>query len=884
MSKTFSLKNYLRGSLCHLLPACVSLLLGFANAMAQQPRSPLESSYDAYAKMKASSLFNLAWVPLGPTVNSARADVVQADPTHPGTLYVGFGSGGLWKTINNGVSWFPVFENQSSLGIGDAELAPSDPSVIYVGTGENLKKPRNFTLPGTGMFRSGDGGKTWQHIGLEDSWSIAEIAIHPKDPNTVLVAVLGHLWSGNKNRGLFRTTNGGKTWQQVLYKDESTGANDVVISPSDPHVMYASLWEVHPGISGSNSGVYRSNDAGKTWAPVSSGLPIGPKLGRIGLAVSHKDPQKAYALVDNLANPKEEAAELYKTTNGGKSWVKTHAKPFMIFPGIGWYFTDIYLDPTNDEEVYCLGVRLAHSSDGGKTFNYIGGKVNHMTPSAAQGLHLDQTELWIDPTNPRHLLLGNDGGIYGSYDKGNSWTHYNNIPTGEFYDLTIDQSRYVIYGGTQDDATVYGPATELNTDFPDPWKYLWIDPWDGGDGCVTQVDPKDDNTVYYSMQHGAAVRLDRKMDTTASIKPSLPEGSRDTLRFNYIAPYFISPHASGVLYHGGNFIFKSTAHGDNWTVISPDLSISSMPAKRSVAAGAVVESKVEKGLLYAGMDKGACWMSPNDGKDWREISTGLANRYIRSICPSQFDKNRVYLAMTGINEDDLHAYLYLSEDQGKTWKTITSGLPDDPVNVILEDAVHEDILYAGGLRGVYVSVDRGTTWSTLGLDMPQAAVADLEIHEPSMDLVVATHGRGMYRINLKPIHAMVEGKWGTDADQLMEIPSGERPWFNSAGGEPDKRTIKKTPISFWLSGSEAVSLVLLDADGKEIWHTDLQGVKGFNTYRWDLVVKRQDSDLPYFIEYEKFLPAGMYQMVLKGGKAALSRPFVVTSSPSPYRK
>jgi hypothetical protein len=284
------------------------------------------------------------------------------------------------------------------------------------------------------------------------------------------------------------------------------------------------------------------------------------------------------------------------------------------------------------------------------------------------------------------------------------------------------------------------------------------------------------------------------------------------------------------------------------------------------------------------MDKGACWVSRNDGKDWQEISTGIANQYIRSICPSRFEKSRVYLAMTGINADDLHAYLYLSEDQGKTWKGISSGLPDEPVNVILEDPAYEDILYAGGLRGVYVSTDRGGTWSVLGQGMPQAPVADLEIHEPSMDLVVATHGRGMYRINLKPIHALVDEKWGADTDKLLEIPSGERPWYNSAGGEPDKRTIKKTPISFWLSGPEAVSLVLLDADGKEIWHTDLQGVKGFNTYRWDLVVKRQDSDLPYFIEYEKFLPAGTYQMMLKGGKATLSRPFVVTSSPSPYRK
>ncbi len=878
-----SISNTLKLHVFYVLALCSAGILPL-QSQSQQPASPLEASYETHRSMHMATPFNLEWVSVGPTVNSARADVVQADPSRPGTMYVGFGSGGLWKTENNGISWYPIFENQSSLGIGDVELAPSDPNIIYLGTGENLKKPRNFTLPGTGMYRSGDGGKTWKHIGLQDSWSIAEIAIHPKDPNIVLVAVLGHLWSKNKNRGLYLTTNGGETWQQVLHKDESTGANDVVISPSDPRVMYASLWEVYPGISGMNSGVYRSGDGGRTWKSVSSGLPTSPKLGRIGLAVSARDPQKAYALVDNLSNPKEEAAELYKTVNGGKSWSRTHLTPLKIFPGIGWYFTDVYLDPRNDEEVYCLGVRLAHSTDGGKTFGYIGGKVNHLTPSSAQGLHLDQAELWIDPINPRHLLLGNDGGVYGSYDKGESWMHYNNIPAGEFYDITIDQQRFVIYGGTQDDATVYGPATELNTDFPDPWKYLWIDPWDGGDGCVTQVDPVDSNIVYYSMQHGLAMRLNRAVDSAVEIMPVLPPGMKDTLRFQYLTPYFISPHDHATLYHAGNFIFKTKDQGSHWECISPDLSISSLTAKRSVAAGALVESKIQKGLLYAGMDKGACWISENDGGSWKEISSGLANQYIRSICPSTFSKSRVYLSMTGINEDDLHAYLYVSEDNGKNWKSISAGLPDEPVNVILEDLVNEEVLYAGGLRGVYISTNRGETWSVLGRGMPQAAIADLEINKPTMDLVVATHGRGIYRMNLKAIHVMLTSKWPAQEDQLFDIPAGTRPWFNSAEGEVDHRTIVKTPITFWLSDAKAVSLALLDTAGKEIWHQDIQGTKGFNEYRWDLAIKRVNSDLPYFIPYEQFLPPGSYEFILRSGTSMLKRPFNVTSSVSPYRR
>ncbi len=851
---------------------------------AQQPVSPLEASFLQYQKLKTNSTFRLDWVSLGPVVNSARADIVQIDPFHPGTMYVGFGSGGLWKTTNHGISWQSIFEEKSALGLGDVELAPSNPNIIYLGTGENLKKPRNFTLPGTGMYRSDDAGKTWRHIGLEDSWSIAEIAIHPKNPNIVLVSVLGHLWTKNPNRGLYRTIDGGKTWQQVLSKGETTGSNDVVIAPANPQILYASLWEMYPGISGKNSGVYRSKDGGATWAPSGKGLPTGPLTGRIGLAVSHTNPNKAYALIDNLNNARDEAAELYKTTDGGATWTKTHAGPFKIFPGIGWYFTDVYVNPKNDEEVFCLGVRLAHSTDGGKTFSFLGGRVSRINPSLAQGLHLDHSELWINPTNPDHIAVGNDGGFYVSYDKGVSWMHYNNIPVGEFYDLTIDQKNAVVYAGTQDDATVYGPPKEFNPNFPDPWKYLWIDPWDGGDGCVSQVDPEDDGIVYYSMQHGAVQRLDRRTDVAVSIQPELPSGYTDTLRFNYITPYFISPFAHQTLYHGGNFIFKSTERGDHWQVISPNLAKSAILEKKSFSSGALVESKIAKGLLYAGTDHGACWVSKNDGGAWEEVSQGLANNYIRSICPSRFVKERVYLAMTGINYDDLHHYLYVSEDYGKNWKNIAVGLPDEPINVILEDPLRENVLYAGSIRGVYVSLDRGQNWSYLGLNMPVAAIADLEVLESSMELLVATHGHGLYKMDIRPIQAIMASNWNDTSSQLFPVPNGKRPWFNSAEGEPDYRTEEKTPISFWLNAAQPITLSLRDATQNEVWKKTINGQKGLNQFRWDLVTSTEASDYPYFVHYEKFLEAGTYQLVLTDGKTESVQPFLVANGVSPYRK
>jgi len=834
--------------------------------------------------MKEKTPFGLEWISLGPAVNSARADVVQLDHTNPGTMYVGFGSGGIWKTTNHGVTWTSIFEEQASLGIGDMALAPSNPSIIYVGTGENLKKPRNFTLPGTGMYRSNDGGKSWTHIGLRDSWSIAEITVHPTNPDIVMVAVLGHLWSTNRNRGLYRTEDGGKTWQQVLYKDEKTGANMVVISPSNPSVMYASMWEVYPGISGANSGVYKSVDSGKTWVPSGNGLPTGEKIGRIGLAVSASNPDKAYALIDNLNNARDASAELYRTIDGGKSWMKTHDAPFKIFVGIGWYFTDVYVNPQDDEEVYCLGIRLAHSTDGGKSFSFLGGTVTRMNPSLAQGLHLDQCELWINPMNPQHIAVGNDGGFYVSYDKGETWMHYNNIPTGEFYDLTVDQSTYTIYGGTQDNATVYGPPKEFNPRFSDPWQYLWIDAWDGGDGCVTQVDPTDNTVVYYSMQHGNAKRLDRRLDSASSIMPRLPKEIKDTLNFNYVTPYFLSPHDSRTVYHAGNYVFKSMDRGDHWKVISPNLGISASKEKRSFAVGALEESRLTRGLLYAGTDKGAFWVSKDDGGTWDEHSAGLANNYIRSICPSRHITGQVYVAMTGLNYDDLRSYLYASEDYGKTWHPINKGLPDEPVNVILEDPTNQNILYVGTIRGMYVSIDRGKTWSYLGRSLPGVAVADMEIHEGTMDLVAATHGRGIYKINLRPLQIMVAGNLPVSTSRLFEILPGKRPWYNSSHRDPDYRTVEKTSIPFWLAKPETVTLTLLDKDKKEWWKTSFPASAGFNEYRWDLVTVREMSDFPYFIHYNKFLPAGSYIWRLSAGATVLEQSWTVVHATSPYTK
>lgn len=841
------------------------LVLGlYPKAETREVKSPLLDSWEQYLELKKSSEFGLEWISLGPVMNSARVEAVQGIPGNPGIMYVAFGSGNLWKTENNGLTWRPIFENQSALGIGDIAISLSNPDIIWLGSGESLKKARNFTMPGTGIFRSQDGGETWENMGLQDSYHVGEIAVHPENPDNVYVAVLGHFWSTNPNRGLYRTLDGGKTWEQVLYVNERTGANDVVICPSQPDVVYASMWENNPGISGEESGVYRSEDGGKTWERLEGGFPRGPKTGRIGLAVSWSDPDKVYALVDNLDKKRDLAAEVYRTVDGGQTWERTHQDELYIFPGIGWYFADIYVNPRDDEEIFALGVRLAYSTDGGKTFELVGGDIFHLFPNPAEVLHLDHCEMWIDPENPVRLALGNDGGFYVSYDKGESWLHHNNIPASEFYYISVDnQDPYFIYGGTQDDSSVYGPAREWDPRFTDGWRYVWLDAWAGGDGCYTMADPLDPNIVYFSSQLGGIKRKDMKAGRSVGIMPRLPKGHDGKLAFNFVAPYIISPHNPLTLYHAGNFVFKSLNRGEAWKVISPDLSVSAQEEKKSVAAGAISESPLEPGVLFVGTDRGAFWASLNDGAKWIEHSEGLANGYIRSICPSRFSRSRVYVAVTGINYDDLSNHLYVSEDYGKTWTSIVSNLPDEVAYVILEDPVNENILYAGLYRGVYVSVDRGENWSLLGPEMAATAISDLAIQEREMDLVAGTHGRGIYKMNIRPIQdAFKEGN--PEANQLFDIPTARLPWFGDTHREPRYKTLEKVPITFYLMKEAEVEIRVKDKNGKLVWSRDFAARKGFNQFRWDLVIKKKDSLRPYFIHYDRFVLAGNYEIQVIG--------------------
>ena len=854
---------------------------------AQESENPLFLSFEEYEKAKKTTPFHVKWISAGPVTNSARVEAVQADPNKPGTMYVAFGSGNLWKTTNNGLDWKPIFENQPSLGIGDIAIAPSNSEIIYLGTGESLRKNRNFTMPGTGVYRSDDSGESWVHLGLEETWHIGEIAVHPLNPDIVFVAAMGKFWSKSTSKGIYRTINGGKDWERVLYVNENTRANDIVIAQSNPEIIYASMWEnnddtnIVESVYGPNSGIYYSYDGGSSWKRSEIGLPKKPKIGRIGLAVSYQNAQKVYALMDNRNETKGNSAEVYQSMNGGVTWKKSHKDTLRIFPGnnIGWYFADVYVNPNNDDEIYSLGVRMAHSMDGGQTFRTVGGNIQHLQPSPAQTLHLDHCELWINPFNPNHLLLGNDGGLYVTYDKGLNWLHLNNIPTGEFYDIALDNKKpYNIYGGVQDNASVYGPAKEWNFHIHDPWKYLWIDPWSGGDGCVTQIDPEDPNTVYFSRQHGDGLRKDMLADTSIAIGPNYQDTFKENnLRYNFVSPYFLSSHDSKTLYHGANHVIKSSDRGDTWELISGNIAESSIEGKKSWAAGAIAESKLQKGLLYVGTDHGAFWTSKNDGKSWKEFSDKLPNAYIRSIEPSNFKKSRVYLAMTGINYDDLNNYMFVSENYGKTWKSLSANLPNDPANVIIEDPVHKNILYAGCYRGVYISLNRGKSWNLLGTNMPAVSIADLAIQKRENEMVVGTHGRGIYYLSLDPIHQAFELKINKKNEYyLFDIPDGQLPKQIDTSRDMDQSTVSKLPISFWIPQKEVIKISIVDKrDHIIIWKTDFIANKGLNQLRWDMIIETNHSELPYFREYKQYIKAGIYELQLKTNKKIIKKDFTV---------
>jgi photosystem II stability/assembly factor-like uncharacterized protein len=725
------------------------------------------SSWSLHREMISRSEFgDLKWRAVGPEFQGGRIQSIACHPTQPYTLYVGVGSGNLWKTINNGVTWDPVFEHESAFAIGCVAIAPSDPETVWAGTGEVLMARSSYS--GTGVFKSVDGGKKWQHMGLVGTNHIGKIVIDPDNPDIVYVAAIGRNFGQNAERGLYKTTDGGKSWEKILYISDRAGVVDIVMAPDDSRTLFAVSWERDRKpwnnlTYGPGSGVYKTTDAGKNWVRLTNGLPVGEHIGRTGLAIAPLKPDLIYAILDNQSKrpggDRKIGGELYRSTDRGSSWSKMNDS--AIPTAINSDYCIVQVSPDNPNEIYLLGNKLIRSVDGGRSYVATGETIVHLLSHDIRVMHLDQHAMWIDPAHPDRLILGNDGGLYMSYDRGVNWLHVNNLPIGEFYAVTVDNANpYNIYGGTQDNAAIYGPSKYDALDrlttygIENTWKDVYLDQWGGGDSYFTEPDPTDPDVIYYEHQFGVLIRKNMVTGATAHIQPEA--GKNDpALRFNWMTPYIISKYDPKTLYLGTQKMMKSRDRGDHWESLSPDLTTNPGPEKQgNVPYGTITtvsESPLQRGVLYAGTDDGNIHVTRNDGKSWTLINQGLPGKWISRVRASQHDPGTVYATLTGYREDDFSSYIYCSHDYGATWTSISGGLPDESVNVILEDPRHPDVLYIGTDLGVYVTLSKGEKWISICNNLPTAAVHDLAIQPRELELVAATHGRSIFILDIKKI-------------------------------------------------------------------------------------------------------------------------------------
>ncbi len=753
-------------SILPLIGPCVFLLgLGVPSGSAAEKvshRGPttapqVMASWDHHCTLISESPFkHLKWRAVGPRLQGGRIECIACPPGNTFTIYVGAGSGNLWKTINNGTTWRPIFDDQSTFAMGDVAVSRSQPNVVWVGTGEVLMARSSYA--GTGVFKSTDAGETWQNMGLHDSHHIGRVLIDPKDPDVVYVAAIGHLYTHNRQRGLFKTTDGGRSWRKILYVDDQTGVTDVVMDPSDNRTLYATAWQRsrrawNHNDFGPGSGLYKSTDAGKSWKKLAGGLPHGDHVGRISVDVAASNPNVLYAICD-CQGPEE---AVYRSDDKGQTWTKVNRDRVRA----GYDFCMVKVSPDNENEIYLPGARSYRSTDGGKTYQQIQGTLVHLLPHGSRVLHLDAHAFWIDPLNPDRLILGNDGGLHVSYDRGQSWLHLNNIPIAEFYDVSADMAvPYNIYGGTQDNAALYGPSNHVVKDGqPDPWKHVYLDRWGGGDSYSTVADPTDPNTIYYGHQFGDFRRKNMKTGESKGIRPKLPDGE-PPLRFNWMTPYIISSHDPSTIYCGANRLFKSADRGDSWTVISPDLSTSPGPHRQgNVPYGTITtisQSPLEPGLLYVGTDDGNVQLTRDDGKNWTQLGAELPPQWVSRVVASAHQMQTVYVSLSGYRDDDFSTYLYVSQDFGRTWTSLAGNLPTESVNVVAEDPARKDVLYVGTDLGVYVSLNRGKTWHSLCNHLPTTPVHDLLIHPRDKELVIGTHGRSAFVLDVREILHLAE--------------------------------------------------------------------------------------------------------------------------------
>jgi len=889
----------------HRLVISVIILCLCGAAAALDPDARLQS-FEKHRQLQQASYFrHLEWRAIGPYFMGGRVNDIEAYERDPFTIIIATASGGLWRTTNNATTWEPLFDHQSSISMGDVAVSQTDRDLIWVGTGE--ENSLRSAYAGTGVFKSVDGGQTWQHMGLADTHHIGQVLIHPKDNDIVYVAALGHQYTDNEERGVFKTTDGGQTWAKVLFVSPKTGAIDLVMHPRKPDVLLAAVWQKDRKAwnmteSGPESGIYKTENGGKTWQRVTEGLPAGDVVGRIGLDYYRADPDIVYAVVDNQTPKPEEkkeetessgitldqlkamtaeeflalddavvelffkennvpsqfsvqmvkgmvrsgrvnpemmakmmaqmqdpmfntnihGAEVYRSDDGGETWRKTH-DDFLaneIFFTYGYFFGQIRVAPDNDQVVYLLGVPLMKSTDGGRTFTNISTGSDYMV---GRGVHPDMHALWIDPRYPHRLILGNDGGVDISYDAGETWQSVANLPLAQCYTLHLDMAEpYHVYTGLQDNGVNRGPSNFRFGDRLNIWRMLI-----GGDGAFVDSEPGNPDVVYAASQFGAINRLDLAADQTKSIQPESGD-EKNEYRFNWLAPFMISRHNPYTLYMGANKLLMSVNRGDDWLEISDDLT-KKQNIKGDVPYATITaldESPFSPRVLYAGTDDGNVWVTRDGGGQWTAIHEGLPVKWVTRLVASQHKAERVYITLTGYRDDDFRTYVYASEDYGKTWTDIQGNLPAEPVNVIREDPVNENVLYLGTDLTAWVSLDRGQSWHSLRGDLPTNAVYDLRVQPRAKELVIATHGRGVFIADVSLIQQLTAEVMAADIHLFAPPP------VVAAG--PYRRS--QAVVPFWLTSAGEAVITLADADGNVVHEATIEGTAGLNRWAWDMVL------------------------------------------------
>ena len=780
--------------------------------------------------IEESIVRNLRFENIGPSIMSGRVSDLEVNPKNPKEFYVAYASGGLWHTNNNGNTFDPVFDNANTQNIGDFAVDWKN-NIIIVGTGENNSSRSSYA--GIGILKSSDNGKSWENIGLRDSHHIGKIKINPKNPNEIVVGVLGHLYSKNSERGIFKTINGGKTWEKTLYIDDNTGIIDLDVDPMNFNIQFASSWERDRtpwnfNGNGKKSAIYKSIDAGESWALISnskSGFPNGEGTGRIGISVF--DNNTLYAIVDNQSrrpvekkknenklnknsfekmsavefleiNEKELndflkangfprkydaisvkklvkskeilpidlklfledansvmfetpiiGAEVYRSDDGGFTWEKQNSYYLdNLYNTYGYYFGRIHVSPTNKNQIYIYGVPFLKSNDGGVNYKSID----------FENVHVDHHDLWINPEDSDHLINGNDGGVNMSYDGGKNWTKLNQPSVGQFYSINVDYSDpYNVYGGLQDNGVWMAKNTSKENL---SWHQTGHNNWKsimGGDGMQIQIDRRDSNIIYTGSQFGFYYRINNNSGTREFIKPKHDLGEQK-LRFNWQTPILLSPHNQDILYLGSNKLHISLNKGDEWSFKSKDLTkgirIGNVPYGTLTT---IDESIFKFGKIIVGSDDGLVNLSMDGGNTWKLISDKFPeNLWVSRVGFSKHNENKIYVSLNGYRYDDFKGYLYVSNDNGETWKSLAGNLPLSPVNVIKEDPNFENILYVGTDNGSYISLDNGENWAPFVNGLNKVAVHDIVIQTKENHLLLGTHGRSIYKTNLSVIYNYLE--------------------------------------------------------------------------------------------------------------------------------